>query len=195
MHRAGWPVLFLLAALACDRGAEEQASRAAPDLPLPPEQQPSPSEPSEPDPWAVSPSGTGQVRIGARLTELAPLLAQGTDTTALEEGCAYVAVPNAPAGLGFMLEDGRLVRIDVDSGATPTREGARIGDVEQRLDSLYAPLRRLSHKYRPGWFYLVALPDAPADTMSRIVFETDGSRVRAYRAGLYPPVEYVERCG
>ncbi len=31
--------------------------------------------------------------------------------------------------------------------------------------------------------------------MNRIVFETDGQVVTTYRAGRFPPVEYVERCG
>lgn len=192
MNRTSYIALVLLATAACARGADEDATRAPAGQASPSTQQPSPQPV---DPWAVSTSGAGPVEVGARLAELAPMLAQGSDTVALAGGCAYVQIAEAPAGLGFMLEDGRIVRVDVDSGATPTREGARIGDTEQRIDSLYAPLRRTPHKYTPGWSYLVALPDAPADTMSRLVFETDGMVVRAYRAGVYPPVEYVERCG
>jgi hypothetical protein len=93
-----------------------------------------------------------------------------------------------------MVEGGRLVRIEVREGATPTAEGARIGDTEERVLSLYPDARRMPQKYTSG-SYLVVLPDAPGDTLSRYVFETDSQRVTGYRAGVFPPVEYVERCG
>jgi hypothetical protein len=34
----------------------------------------------------------------------------------------------------------------------------------------------------------------PADSMLRIIFETDSGRVVRYRAGRRPPVDYVEGC-
>ena len=65
--------------------------------------------------------------------------------------------------------------------------------INARIRDLYPTARRGPHKYTDG-AYLVVLPFAPADTIHRYVFETDGSVVTLYRAGLYPPVEYVEGC-
>jgi hypothetical protein len=64
----------------------------------------------------------------------------------------------------------------------------------RRVMELYPTARRTPHKYTDG-AYLIVMPFAPADTLHRYVFETDGQRVTVYRAGLYPPVEYVESCG
>jgi hypothetical protein len=64
----------------------------------------------------------------------------------------------------------------------------------RRVMELYPTARRTPQKYTDG-AYLIVMPFAPADTLHRYVFETDGQRVTVYRAGLYPPVEYVESCG
>ncbi|HET7320873.1 MAG TPA: hypothetical protein VFI96_00085 [Longimicrobiaceae bacterium] len=144
--------------------------------------------------WTVSPDGAGPVRVGMDFAALAPFLTTPADTVDASEGCRYMDVRGAPDGLHFMVEDGRLVRVEVREGDTPTQAGARIGDPESRIAALYPGLRVLPHKYTDG-HYLVVLPGAPADTLHRLVFETDGSRVTLFRAGLYPPVGYVERCG
>lgn len=141
----------------------------------------------------VSTEGFGPVRIGMSVQELAAHLAADTDTAGLAE-CDYVRIAGAPDSTGFMIVDGRLARIDVRGGATATAEGARVGDPERRIEELYPVLRRQPHKYTAGSFYLIAFPEAAPDTLHRYVFETDGERVTRYRAGVYPPVEYVEGC-
>jgi hypothetical protein len=153
-----------------------------------------PAAGAEPAGWTVSPAGAGPVRVGATLAELAPLLEAGVDTAAIGDRCDYPRVAGAPDSVGFMVEGRRVVRVDVFGGPTPTAEGARVGDAEERIRALYPGVRRMPHKYTDG-AYLVALPGAPGDTLGRIVFETDGARVTSYRAGVFPPVEYVERCG
>lgn len=49
------------------------------------------------------------------------------------------------------------------------------------------------HKYTDG-HDLVITPRNPADSTLRIVFETDGQKVKAFRGGLVPQVQYVEGC-
>lgn len=145
------------------------------------------------DQWVVTPRGAGPVRIGMELSELAPHLASSVDTGSVDPFCDYVAMAEAPDSLGFMVVDRRLVRIDVWGGATPTGEGARIGDSEARILSLYGRVERQPHKYTDG-HYLVVMPLAPSDTLHRYVFETDGERVTQYRAGVHPQVALVEGC-
>jgi hypothetical protein len=144
--------------------------------------------------WKVGPTGAGALRIGMSLSELAPHLAARVDSAAIGDGCNYVFVDGAPDSVLFMVEGRRLVRIDVLGGATTTLEGAQVGDTEAHILQLYPTTSRTPHKYTDG-FYLIVIPGAPADTMHRYVFETDGHQVTMYRAGIYPPVEYVERCG
>ncbi|HZF68866.1 MAG TPA: hypothetical protein VEZ47_12565, partial [Gemmatirosa sp.] len=89
---------------------------------------------------------------------------------------------------------GRIARVDVDTLPVATSVGARVGDDEARIDSLYAGRVTVRpHKYEAGR-YLVVTPDR-ADTTLAIVFETSGGRVTRYRAGRRPMVEYVEGCG
>lgn len=142
--------------------------------------------------WKVSPHGAGSVRMGMTLSELSPQFGAGVDTAAIADGCDYVSLNGAPQDLAFMVEERRLVRIEVD-GPTATLEGARVGDNEERILQIYPNARRAPHKYTDG-FYLIVIPRAPTDTVHRYVFETDGHRVTMYRAGVYPPVEYVEDC-
>ncbi len=125
--------------------------------------------------------------------ELMPFLQPGTDTASIGDDCDYVSVVGAPDSVAFMVENRHLVRVDVRGMATATGEGARVGDSEEHILELYPRARREPHKYTDG-SYLIAVPGAPADTISRYVFETDGQRVTTYRAGRYPPVEYVEGC-
>lgn len=151
-------------------------------------------EPAETrDPWRISPDGVDDVRIGMTFSELAPYLGNPADTAKIGDSCGYVGVAGAPEGVRFMVEGRRLVRVEVINGSARTPEGIRIGDSEQRILELHPDARRLPHKYTDG-HYLIALPDAPSDTLHRYVFETDGSRVTRYRAGVYPQVEYVEGC-
>lgn len=144
------------------------------------------------DTWKVAVDGVGELRIGMELTDLMPHLEQDTDTIGVRGGCRYVAVTGAPDSVLFMVESGRLARIDVRGGTTPTVEGAQIGDEESRIETLYPGLRRMPHKYTDG-NYLIVIPSA-TDTLHRYVFETDGERVTQYRAGVYPQVEWVEGC-
>jgi hypothetical protein len=94
-----------------------------------------------------------------------------------------------------MVEGGSIARVEVVSGTTATTEGARVGDSEDRIQQLY-PGRVVTtpHKYTSG-HYLTVKPIDAADSLNRLVFETDGHRVTEYRAGRLPQVEYVERCG
>lgn len=143
--------------------------------------------------WMVTPTGAGTARIGMSTVALAPMSSRSADTASIGDGCGYLKIDTAPDSMRFMVEGRELVRIEVAGAQPATAEGARVGDSEQQILALYPKARRLPHKYTDG-SYLIVLPGAPADTMHRYVFETDGKRVTAYRAGRYPQVEYVEGC-
>lgn len=91
-----------------------------------------------------------------------------------------------------MVEKDEISRVDVTAGSVATVEGAKIGDSEDRIKSLYPGRVAVQpHKYTDG-HYLVVTPKSGGD--NRIVFETDGKKVLRYRSGRMPAVQYVEGC-
>lgn len=115
-------------------------------------------------------------------------VAASRDSTA----CTYAKTNGLPPGVMVMLEGGKIVRVEVRRGTIATSTGARIGDSEDRIKTLYSGQVTVSpHKYTPAGHYLTVAPSSSAD---RIIFETDGKRVVNYRAGQRPQVEYVEGC-
>jgi hypothetical protein len=150
--------------------------------------------------WQVSERGAGPVLVDMSLDELRQAL--GGDVrvegaNAGPEACVYAQSPALPAGVRVMLVGPRVVRVEVDSGATASSAGVRIGDTEARVREAYAgrEIRVQPHKYTAG-SYLIVLPNAPGDTLPRLVFETDSATgaVTRFRGGIFPPVEYVEGC-
>jgi hypothetical protein len=143
--------------------------------------------------WLVSARGIGPVSAGMRFSVAAPLLGVPASAGTGHQACAYVHPAHGPAGASVMVRGGEVARVQVDSGDVRTTEGARIGDSEARIDSLYAGRVTSSpHKYTNG-HYLTVKP-AGEESPYRLVFETDGERVTRYRAGRLPEVEWVEGC-
>lgn len=139
--------------------------------------------------------GFGPVLAGMTLAEAeqalgVPLVLLGPRM----EPCHYVRMEDRP-GVAFMLIEGRIARVDVESpGTVSTAEGAAIGDTEERIHALYpGRIEVQPHKYVDG-HYLIVAPSAPADSGHRVIFETDGRRVTSFRTGRLPEVRWVEGC-
>ncbi|HKR09070.1 MAG TPA: hypothetical protein VJS39_07775 [Gemmatimonadaceae bacterium] len=144
--------------------------------------------------WTVTANGIGPLRAGMTVVEANKAVGGFSVPSGADPACSYANLKNAPDGLAVMLENNKIARVEIRSGSIPTAEGARIGDNESRIRSLYSGRVTTSvHKYVTGGHYLTVTP--VADTTHRIVFETDGKVVTNYRAGVLPAVEYVERCG
>jgi hypothetical protein len=143
----------------------------------------------------VTASGIGPLRAGMSVAQAATAMGGGfAAPQGYDGGCGYAVLTNAPAGLAVMLDNGRVARVEVRSGTTATAAGARIGDTEARINSLYAGrVASTPHKYVTGGHYLTVTPAGGGN--NRIIFETDGKVVTEYRAGSQPAVAQVERCG
>ena len=142
-------------------------------------------------------AGIGPVRVGMPAEEARMALGGDFQAAGAEAGsaCQYARSGALPPGVKVMLVNGRVARVEVDSGAAATAEGARVGSSEAEVQRLYAGRVQVQpHKYEPGARYLVVSSSTPADSASRIVFEADSSGVRRYRAGRMPEVEWVEGC-
>jgi hypothetical protein len=88
--------------------------------------------------FRISAGGFGPVKPGMTEKQAAKalgikLLSEG----APEGGCTYVRTERSLADLYFMVMDGRIARVDTDSRAYRTAEGARVGDTETRIKLLY----------------------------------------------------------
>lgn len=145
--------------------------------------------------WTVTARGIGPLHAGMSLDEARTAAAGTLPDTSTTESCLYIPLVGAPGSVHAMLVDGRLARIDVRDSSVATDRGARVGDAEARIAALYGDRVSVQpHKYTDG-HYLIVTPAVAADSAYRLVFETDGSRVIAYRAGVLPAVEWVEGCG
>ena len=143
--------------------------------------------------WQVTAAGIGDVKAGMSLDEANVILGGTLSIPARLEECDYVRPKSTPKHLAFMVEKGEISRVEVQEGSDiATVAGARIGDSEDRIKSLYAgQVESRPAKYGSG-HTLVVTPKN--DGSNRIVFETDGKKVLKYRSGRLPAVEYVEGC-
>lgn len=147
--------------------------------------------------WRVTTKGFGPVRVGMTVDEASAALGVPFDVDEpLDEadGCRYAKPRTGFEGLAFMLSQGRVVRVDVYNKSFATLSGARVGDTELRIKTMYPGRIEVSpHEYIDG-HYLTYVPKDASDKNFRIVFETDGKRVTMIRAGRLPEVGYVEGC-
>ena len=180
------------------RARADSTVEAARQAVIPPGESASAPAPAPPVPdrqageWEVTPEGIGALRAGMSLDEAKIVMRGNLIVPAKLEQCDYVKLRNAPTGLLVMVEKDAISRIDVTSGTVATVEGARIGDTEEKIKSLYQGMVAVQpHKYTDGHYLVVTPKDAGEN---RIVFETDGKKVLRFRSGLRPAVEYVEGC-
>ena len=146
---------------------------------------------------ALNEDGLGQIQIGMTLDDAVNmgLLNERPD---IKQACDFVfpAVgAGIPFGVNVMVVKGKVARIDVDTGTVTTEDGAKIGDSEDKIKSIYGDeLKVTPHKYIEGGHYLTVMGDS-ASAGKAMVFETDGKQVTMFRAGRIPEVEWVEGCG
>jgi hypothetical protein len=146
----------------------------------------------------ISTTGLGAVLIGAQ----ADAAAEAAGTVFAEQGapvgasaCHYVTATGLD-GARFMVSDGLIVRVDIDSGPIETLSGARIGSTKDEIIGLFGEkIAAEPHPTDPAGELLVFVPADVAEADRRVVFETDGSgTVVRYRTGRLPEVLYVDGC-
>lgn len=157
-------------------------------------------------PPALTVEGYGPVKIGMTRAQAERVLGAKLNMYFLDD-----TDPNA-CGTGaradgknpdviYMLEDGKIVRIDVitlDTGtpsAPPVRtaKGIGLGSTEAQVRAAYgAAVKVEPHPYleNAGHYLVVKSPGGKTG----IIFETDLKKVIGFRAGVYPPVSYIEGC-
>jgi hypothetical protein len=142
--------------------------------------------------------GLGALKVGMTVSQASTALGDSLAVTyeLFDYECDYVTSSSLPPDTWLMVVGDTVVRIDVgDSSSVVTEEGAGIGTPEAQLLTMYVGRVRVeSHAYSgPQWHYVI-VDRAPGDTTYAFVFETDGQRVRRFRGGLRPAVEWIEGC-
>ncbi len=159
----------------------------------PPPVAPASDTPPSADNLVVTADGIGLAKAGMPVAEANAELGGILAIPAKFDECDYVRPKSEPKNVAFMVEKGRIARVEIRPGSNlATAEGAKIGDTEARIKTLYPGIEVRPSKYGSG-HTLVVTPKT--DSNNRIVFETDGKKVVSYRSGKMPAVEYVEGCG
>lgn len=148
------------------------------------------------DRWVVSSTGIGPIRFGMTLSAVGATLRDTVLASSVaNQACAYLRPKGMPRGASLMIVKGVVARVDVDSAGVVTEAGLGVGDSEMAVMVIHSGRIRVeSHKYNGPVAHdlIVSNPEDPAHLF---IFETDGSKVLTYRAGLRSAVELSERCG
>ncbi|MCC3600066.1 MULTISPECIES: hypothetical protein [unclassified Microcoleus] len=149
-------------------------------------------------------NGIGPIRVGMTVDEASRAagvkLVKGNGSGQDEYYCSYFEPQGGPKGIRFMVTKRRIARVDINNNVRfTTIKGAKIGDTEDRIFSLYpGQIKATPHPYvsRPPYNgkYLTFVPKDAADKNYRIIFETSKNRVDSFRSGQLPEVEYIEGC-
>ena len=134
----------------------------------------------------------GKVKTGMTVSQASEAL--GTELVGkAEEGidCYYVNPKQGFKGVRFMVTNKTIARIEIESKAYATDKGAKIGDTEARIKSLYKGVKVSPQKYDEKKHDMEVYSN---DKKYLIIFETDGKRVTGFRAGKAEEVGFVEGC-
>jgi hypothetical protein len=138
----------------------------------------------------------GPVRMGMTVAQVRGALGGTARVDRIDPGesCGHVVFSALPEGLSFMVAGDTVVRAEVRVPGVWAEGGGAVGMLEAEVLSRYRGRVRVEpHPYMgPEGHYLVV--DDAARRGLRMIFETDGSRVTAVRAGRLPEVDLIEGC-
>lgn len=143
----------------------------------------------------LSMHGAGPLRIGMSETQIERVLGRRLAPPGGYEddtGCRYATPEGVADGLGLMLVDGRLVRIDVEDSGHLTLSGARVGDTDFAVQRKIGGLRDSEHAFSgPEGRYLTRYSN---DRRFGIRFEIEDGKVSRYYVGTSEAIQYIEGC-
>ena len=94
-------------------------------------------------------------------------------------------------GVSFLVEGGKVGRVDFLTDAAKTVDGFGIGTDADAIRARFgAAAMDVPNKYEPEVTDLTVTQGA-----TKFVFEVQGGAVRGWRAGVAPTIDYTEHCG
>jgi hypothetical protein len=144
------------------------------------------------DTWVIREDGVGPVKVGMTLAQLTAIFHQKlAEEDSGSDNCYYVTAPGHDH-VGFMINDGRVARFDVNARGIATATGVQVGDTEAQVRKIYGTRVKVTgHQYIDTGHYLTV---RSADGRYGVRFETDGGKITGYYAGSYEAIQYVEGC-
>ena len=122
--------------------------------------------------------------VAKRLNEMVPLREESD-----EESCWYAKF-NAYPGVNFMVQDGRVSRLDYSESIITSigyTVGASMAEVTKAIPTAIVE----PNHYNPEAHYITVMSE---DGKSAILLDESKGKVTSVRAGLLPVVQYVEGC-
>src|SRR5882724_8031159 len=139
------------------------------------------------DNWVLRDDGIGPIKIGMSLSQLSAVLHERFSKPTEEwesQECFYVK-PRRRPHIAFMIEDGRLTRIDVDGAGISTSTGIQVGDSESHVLKVYGSKLKVGPAQYTEGHYLTA---RSSDGHHGIRFETDQGKIGSFYAGRYESI-------
>ena len=135
----------------------------------------------------MSTVGLDTVAFGMTVTEAQ----QAAGTVLVPAGptgaCYHVVPHDAPEGIVFLVSQGTIERVDINSGPITTRSGVGVGSPETMVTDLFGD--SIERQVRvDGTVDLVFVPSDPGDRDFRVVFNVSEGQVRAFKSGRLPLV-------
>ena len=107
--------------------------------------------------------------------------------------CYHVVPHDAPEGIVFLVHEGTIERVDINSGPITTRSGVGVGSPERMVTDLFGD--SIERQVRvDGTVDLVFVPTDPGDRNYRVVFNVSEGEVRAFKSGRLPQVMLDTGC-
>jgi hypothetical protein len=145
-------------------------------------------------------NGIGPIRVGMTVSEASRSagvkLVKALDGSRPDNSCAFFDIQGGPQGISFMTTKDRIVSVYISNERITTISGAKIGDSVAKILKLYPPAQMQTELSGRSQKRFTFIPRDAADRNYRLIFETDTgtNRVKRFRSGQLPEVEYREGC-
>ena len=107
--------------------------------------------------------------------------------------CYHVVPRDAPEGIVFLVHEGTIERVDINSGPITTRSAVGVGSPESLVTDKFPD--SIERQVRiDGTVDLVFVPQDPGDQKYRVVFNVAEGAVRAFKSGRLPQVMLDTGC-
>lgn len=105
--------------------------------------------------------------------------------------CYEMLAEEPVQGLSFLVEMNKVGRVDILSEGAKTADGFGVGTSAADIKAKFgAGVSEQPNKYEPEIVELI-VPQGEA----KFIFEIQDAKVRSWRAGVMPTIDYVEHCG
>lgn len=135
----------------------------------------------------VSTAGLGAVTFGLTVAQAQQAAGTAMIAQGAESDCYRVVAHRGPDGVTFLVHEGTIERVDIDSGPVTTRSGVGVGTAESKVIDLFGD--KIQRQSRPdGSTDLVFVPVDAGDRNYRVVFNVAAGSVRSFKSGKIPMV-------